>query len=314
VFRYILRRILVTVPILLIVTVIVFGVMQLLPGDPARMVLGQEATPHALEVMRERLGLNRPLHEQYLVWLAGVVQGDLGRSLVDNTPVARAIALALPVTLQITVMALIIALMIGVPLGVVAATRQGGVWDGVATLVGLSSISMPGFWVAILLIYWLTLQFPLFPSSGFVRWNDNWVLSMQHSLLPAIALGLRPAGIFMRLVRSSMLEVLKSDYVRTARAKGLGHRAVIVGHALRTSLIPLVTILGVESAALLGNVVVIDTIFGIPGFGRLIYGAVLRLDIVMMQSLVLIFAVSVIVINLVTDLTYSLLDPRIRES
>jgi peptide/nickel transport system permease protein len=314
VFRYILRRILVTVPILLIVTVIVFGVMQLLPGDPARMVLGQEATPHALEVMRERLGLNRPLHEQYLVWLAGVVQGDLGRSLVDNTPVARAIALALPVTLQITVMALIIALMIGVPLGVVAATRQGGVWDGVATLVGLSSISMPGFWVAILLIYWLTLQFPLFPSSGFVRWNDNWVLSLQHSLLPAIALGLRPAGIFMRLVRSSMLEVLKSDYVRTARAKGLGHRAVIVGHALRTSLIPLVTILGVESAALLGNVVVIDTIFGIPGFGRLIYGAVLRLDIVMMQSLVLIFAVSVIVINLVTDLTYSLLDPRIRES
>jgi peptide/nickel transport system permease protein len=314
VFRYILRRILVTIPILLIVTVIVFSVMQLLPGDPARMVLGQEATPHALEVMRERLGLNRPLHEQYLVWLAGVVQGDLGRSLVDNTPVARAIALALPVTLQITVMALIIALMIGVPLGVVAATRQGGVWDGVATLVGLSSISMPGFWVAILLIYWLTLQFPVFPSSGFVRWNDNWVLSLQHSLLPAIALGLRPAGIFMRLVRSSMLEVLKSDYVRTARAKGLGHRAVIVGHALRTSLIPLVTILGVESAALLGNVVVIDTIFGIPGFGRLIYGAVLRLDIVMMQSLVLIFAVSVIVINLVTDLAYSLLDPRIRES
>jgi peptide/nickel transport system permease protein len=164
VFRYILRRILVTIPILLIVTVIVFSVMQLLPGDPARMVLGQEATPHALEVMRERLGLNRPLHEQYLVWLAGVVQGDLGRSLVDNTPVARAIALALPVTLQITVMALIIALMIGVPLGVVAATRQGGVWDGVATLVGLSSISMPGFWVAILLIYWLTLQFPVFPT------------------------------------------------------------------------------------------------------------------------------------------------------
>jgi peptide/nickel transport system permease protein len=314
VFRYVLRRFLVTIPILLIVTIIVFAVMQLLPGDPARMVLGQEATPQALEAMRERLGLNRPLHEQYLSWLIGVLQGDLGRSLVDNAPVSRAIALALPVTLQITVMALIIALLIGVPLGVIAATRRGGIWDSAATLVGLSSISIPGFWVAILLIYWLSLQFPIFPSSGFVRWNENWLLSLQHSLLPAIALGLRPAGIFMRLVRSSMLEVLKSDYVRTARAKGLGHRAVILGHALRTSLIPLVTILGVEFAALLGNVVVIDTIFGIPGFGRLIYGAVLRLDIVMMQSLVLIFAVSVIVINLVTDITYSLLDPRIRES
>lgn len=311
---YILRRFMTALPVLLLITIIVFAVMQVLPGDPARMVLGQEATPQALEAMRERLGLNRPLHEQYLSWLFGVLQGDLGRSMVDNAPVARAIALALPVTLQITLMALAIALAIGIPLGVIAATRRGGLADAAATFTGLSSISIPGFWVAILLIYAFALKVSWFPSSGFVRWHEDWLASLHHSVLPALALSLRPLGIFMRLVRSSMLEVLKSDYVRTARAKGLGERAVILGHGLRTSLIPLVTVLGVEFAALLGNVVVIDTIFGIPGFGRLIYGSVLRLDLTMMQSLVLVFAVSVIIINLITDISYSLLDPRVREN
>lgn len=311
---YILRRFLTALPVLLLITIIVFAVMQVLPGDPARMVLGQEATPQALEAMRERLGLNRPLHEQYLSWLFGVLQGDLGRSMVDNAPVSRAIALALPVTLQITLMALAIALVVGIPLGVIAATRRGGIADAAATFTGLSSISIPGFWVAILLIYAFALKVSWFPSSGFVRWHEDWVASLHHSFLPALALSLRPLGIFMRLVRSSMLEVLKSDYVRTARAKGLGEGTVILGHGLRTALIPLVTVLGVEFAALLGNVVVIDTIFGIPGFGRLIYGSVLRLDLTMMQSLVLVFAVSVIMINLLTDVSYSVLDPRVRES
>lgn len=310
---YILRRFFTAIPVLLLVTVVVFATMQLLPGDPAEMVLGQEATPQALEVMRDNLGLNRPLYEQYLSWLFGVLQGDLGRSMVDNTPVLRAITLALPVTLQISLVALLIALAIGVPLAIVAATRRGGVADWLATLIGLSCISVPGFWVAILLIYLLSLQVSWFPSSGFVRWQDGWVESLHHTLLPAIALSLRPAGIFMRQLRSSMVEVLQSDYIRTARAKGLGKRAVILGHALRTSLIPLVTVLGVEFSALLGNVVVIDTIFSIPGFGRLIYGSLLRLDFVTMQSLVLIFAVSVIAINLLTDIAYSLLDPRIRK-
>lgn len=310
--RYLVNRLLITIPILILVTIIVFAVMQLLPGDPARMVLGQEASPQALEAMRVRLGLDRPVHVQYLSWLGGVLRGDLGRSLVDNAPVARAVSLAFPVTLQITLMALLIALLIGVPTGVISATRRGGTWDAVATFVALSGISLPGFWVAILLIYAFALNLSWFPSSGFVRWHEDWQLSLMHSLLPAVALGLRPAGIFMRLVRSSMLEVLKSDYVRTARSKGLANRAVIVRHALRTSLIPLVTVLGIEFSALLGNVVVIDTIFSIPGFGRLIYSSILRLDLVMMQSLVLIFAVVVILINFLTDLSYSVLDPRIR--
>ena len=310
---FVLRRFLGMIPILLLITIGVFVVMQVLPGDPARMILGQEATAEALEAVRERLGLNRPLHVQYLSWLGNVMTGDLGRSMVDNAPVSRAILNALPVTLQITGLALLIALLIGVPAGVIAATSPGRLGDGLATFVGLTCISLPGFWVAILLLYFFSLYLGWLPSSGFVRPSEDLWQSLRHSLMPAIALGLRPAGIFMRLVRSSMIEVMKSDYVRTARAKGLAGHAVILRHGLRTSLIPLVTILSVEFAALLGNVVVIDTIFGLPGFGRLIFNAVLRLDLTMMQSLVLIFAVAVIVINLLTDMIYFVLDPRIKE-
>jgi peptide/nickel transport system permease protein len=309
---YLLRRLLAIVPILLLVTVIVFALMHVLPGDPARTILGMDASPAAVQALRERLGLNRPLHVQYLSWVGGVVRGDLGRSLVDNTPVARAIASAFPVTLQITILSLLIALAIGVPAGIISATKRGGILDAAATFAGLSGISMPAFWVAMLLIYAFSLHLGWLPSSGFVRPQDDLLRSLSHSLLPAFALGLRPAGIFMRLVRSSMLEVLKSDYVRTARSKGLSAIAVVLRHALRLALMPLVTILGVEFAATLGNVIVIDTIFSIPGFGRLIYSSFLRFDFVMMQSLVLMFALMVMVINLLTDLTYTVIDPRIR--
>ena len=310
---FVLRRMMGMIPILFLITIGVFLVMQVLPGDPARMILGQEATPEALAAVRERLGLNQPLHMQYLSWLGNVMTGDLGRSMVDNSPVSRAILNALPVTLQITALAVLVGLVIGVPAGVIAATSPGRIGDGVATFIGLTCISLPGFWVAVLLLYVFSLWLGWLPSSGFVRFSEDPWQSLLHSIMPAIALGLRPAGIFMRLVRSSMIEVMKSDYVRTARAKGLTARAVILRHGLRTSLIPLVTILSVEFAALLGNVVVIDTIFGLPGFGRLIFNSVLRLDLTMMQSLVLIFAVAVIVINLVTDILYFILDPRIKE-
>lgn len=309
---YILRRLLTTAPIILFITMVVFAVMQVLPGDPAVMILGQESTPAALAALRERLGLNRPMHVQYLSWLGDAVRGDLGRSMIDNVPVSRAIAHALPVTVQITLISLVMALLIGVPAGVVSAVRRGGFADALASFVALSGISIPGFWAALLLMYLFALQLGWLPSSGFVRLADDSLASLSSSLLPAVALALRPAGVFMRLTRSSLIEVVKSDYVRTARAKGLGPRRVILRHSLRTALIPLFTVLGVEFSALLGNVVVIDTIFAIPGFGRLIYNAFLRFDFVMMQSLLLIFALLVIAINLLTDLSYSFLDPRIR--
>lgn len=311
-FQYMVRRVIAAVPIVLLVTILVFLTTHVLPGDAALVALGPEATPAALEAMRERMGLNRPLHEQYLDWLGGFVRGDLGPSVVDNSPVSRAISHALPVTLQMVAMAMIVAIVIGVPAGIISATKRGTVWDVTASLVGLAGISLPGFWAAILLIYVFSLHFSWFPSSGFVRIEEGLLANLHHAVLPAIALGIRPAGIFMRQVRSSVLEVIRNDYVRTARAKGLGENRIIVKHVLRNALIPVVTVSGAELASLLGNVVVLDTIFGIPGFGRLIHSSILRQDVVMMQSVVLVFAVMVIVVNLLVDLTYPLLDPRIK--
>lgn len=310
---YMVRRIGAAIPILLLVTILVFLTTHVLPGDAAVVALGPEATPAALEAMRERMGLNRPLHEQYLDWLGGVVRGDLGRSLVDNTPVSRAIMHALPVTIQMVFMAMIVAFVIGVPAGVISATKRGTLSDVFASVLGLAGISLPGFWAAILLIYAFSLHFSWFPSSGFVRIGEGgWLANLHHAVLPAVALGIRPAGVFMRQVRSSVLEVVRNDYVRTARAKGLGENRIITRHVLRNALIPVVTVSGAELASLLGNVVVIDTIFGIPGFGRLIYNSILRQDVITMQSVVLVFAAMVIVVNLLVDLSYPLLDPRIK--
>lgn len=310
---YMVRRVGAAIPILLLVTILVFLTTHVLPGDAAVVALGPEATPAALEAMRERMGLNRPLHEQYLDWLGGVVRGDLGRSLVDNTPVSRAIMHALPVTIQMVFMAMIVAFVIGVPAGVISATKRGTLSDVFASVLGLAGISLPGFWAAILLIYAFSLHFSWFPSSGFVRIGEGgWLANLHHAVLPAVALGIRPAGVFMRQVRSSVLEVVRNDYVRTARAKGLGENRIITRHVLRNALIPVVTVSGAELASLLGNVVVIDTIFGIPGFGRLIYNSILRQDVITMQSVVLVFAAMVIVVNLLVDLSYPLLDPRIK--
>lgn len=312
--NFLLRRFVTTIPIILFITVAVFSVMQILPGDPTLTILGEEATPAARAALRERMGLNRPVHIQYLSWFGGILQGDLGRSLVDNTPVVRAVKLAFPVTLQIAIVSLVISISIGVPLGIIAAVKRGGFFDTLSSILALSSISIPAFWAGLLLMYFAALKLGWFPSSGFVRFNENPLSSLHHSILPAVALALRPIGVFMRMTRSSMLEVIKSDYVRTARAKGVREQTVTMRHALRNALIPLFTLIGLEFSSLLGGVVVIDTVFAVPGFGRLIYSAFLRFDFVMMQSLMVLFAAIVIVTNLLTDISYSFLDPRIRYS
>lgn len=310
--NFLLNRILSTIPIILFITVAVFSVMQVLPGDPTLAILGDEATPQSRAVLRERMGLDRPLYVQYLTWLGGIATGDLGRSLVDNTPVKRAVSYAFPVTLQIALVALVIAVVIGVPLGILSAVNRGGVFDAIGSIVALSSISIPAFWAGILLMYFAALQLGWFPSSGFVRFAEDPLRSLHHSILPAIALALRPIGIFMRMTRGSMLEVINSDFVRTARAKGISEPRINLKHALRNALIPLFTLIGLEFSGLMGGVVVIDTLFAVPGFGRLIYSAFLRSDFVMMQSLMVLFSLVVIVVNLLTDISYSLLDPRIR--
>lgn len=310
--NFLLNRILSTIPIILFITVAVFSVMQVLPGDPTLAILGDEATPQSRAVLRERMGLDRPLYVQYLTWLGGIATGDLGRSLVDNTPVKRAVSYAFPVTLQIALVALVIAVVIGVPLGILSAVGRGGVFDAIGSIVALSSISIPAFWAGILLMYFAALQLGWFPSSGFVRFAEDPLRSLHYSILPAIALALRPIGIFMRMTRGSMLEVINSDFVRTARAKGISEPRINLKHALRNALIPLFTLIGLEFSGLMGGVVVIDTLFAVPGFGRLIYSAFLRSDFVMMQSLMVLFSLVVIVVNLLTDISYSLLDPRIR--
>ncbi len=312
--RFLASRLLTTIPIILFITIAVFSVMQVLPGDPALAILGDAATPESRAVLRERMGLDRPMYVQYFSWLGNLMIGDLGRSLVDNTPVTRAVSFAFPVTLQIALVSLFIAIVVGVPLGILAAVRRGGFIDALSSIFALSSISIPAFWAGILLMYFAALQLGWFPSSGFVRFADDPWRSLHHSILPATALALRPIGIFMRMTRGSMLEVINSDYVRTARAKGASESSVTLRHALRNALIPLFTLIGLEFSGLMGGVIVIDTLFAIPGFGRLIYSAFLRSDFVMMQSLMVLFALVVIVINLLTDLSYSLLDPRIRYS
>lgn len=314
-FNFFLRRILTTIPILLFITIAVFAIMHVLPGDPALIILGEEANPQSREALRERMGLNLPFHTQYLNWLGGILKGDFGRSLVDNTPVIRAVKHAFPVTLQIAIISLTISILIGVPLGVLSAIRRGGILDAISSAIALSAISIPAFWAALLLMYFVSLQLGWLPSSGFARIGEaGFWTSVSHSILPATALALRPIGVFMRMTRSSMLEVINSDYIRTAHAKGVSARNVNIRHALRNALIPLFTLIGLQFSGLLGGVVVIDTIYAIPGFGRLIYSAFLRFDFVMMQSLIFLFALIVITINLLTDLSYSILDPRIRYS
>lgn len=311
---FLANRVVTTIPIIIFITVAVFSVMQLLPGDPTLAILGDEATPQSRAVLRERMGLNRPVHVQYLTWLGGIFTGDLGRSLVDNTPVTRAVGFAFPVTLQIAIVSLFISISIGVPLGILSAVKRGGFVDALSSIFALSAISVPAFWAGILLMYFAALQLGWFPSSGFVRWADDPIRSLHHSILPATALALRPIGIFMRMTRGSMLEVINSDFVRTARAKGATEISVNLRHALRNALIPLFTLIGLEFSGLMGGVIVIDTLFAIPGFGRLIYSAFLRSDFVMMQSLMVLFSLIVIVVNLLTDISYSIIDPRIRYS
>src|SRR5690606_12019133 len=213
---FLVNRVLSSIPIIIIITLAVFTVMQLLPGDPTLAILGDEATPQSRAVLRERMGLDRPVHVQYLSWLGGILTGDVGRSLVDNTPVTRAVGFAFPVTLQIALVSLFISISIGVPLGILSAARRGGFVDALSSIFALSAISIPAFWAGILLMYFAALQMDWFPSSGFVRFHVGPWRSLHHSILPATALALRPIGIFMRMTRGSMLEVINSDFVRTA--------------------------------------------------------------------------------------------------
>lgn len=310
--RFLIRRLLLAIPILLLVSIMSFLLIHLIPGDPALVILGPEAPPDAVEAMRRRLGLDRPLPVQYAAWLGNVLRGDLGDSLVNNMPVTKILMDRLPATVHLTVGAFLVAVLVAVPVGVVSAVRRASLPDYLGTLFALTGLSVPNFWLGILLILYFSVRLGWLPAGGFVPLWEDPGRSLLLLLLPVLTTGLRESAVVTRQVRSSMLEVLHADYVRTARAKGLNERVVIYRHALRNALIPVVTVSGLQVAGLMGGLIITETIFAIPGVGRVILDAILTRDFVTLQGAVLVAAVSVVLVNILVDILYALLDPRIR--
>ncbi|CTQ48044.1 ABC transporter permease [Jannaschia donghaensis] len=309
---FFLRRVAVAIPTLLLISVFVFALQKLLPGDPLLVLAGEERDPEVLEFLREKYRLNDPIPVQYLTWVGNALQGDLGTSFRTNQPVTELIAQKLPVTLQLALMSLIFAVLIGIPAGILSAYRKGTITDYVANVVALSGLSIPNFWLGIMLILLVSVKWQLLPASGYVPPGDDFWLSMKTMLMPAFVLGTALAATLMRHTRSAMLGVLTSDYVRTARAKGLSERKVVLKHAFRNALTPIVTLTALLFGELIAGAVLTEQIFTIPGFGKLVVDAVFNRDYAVVQGIVLVTAVGFIVMNLLADMAYFLLNPRLR--
>ncbi|WP_273691573.1 ABC transporter permease [Ketogulonicigenium vulgare] len=310
--RFVLSRVLVAIPTLILVSIFVFMLQKLLPGDPILVMAGESRDPATIEMLRERYHMNDPVLMQYFYWLGDVLRGDLGRSLRTGLPVSDLILQKLPVTLQLAVMSMIFAMLIGVPAGVIAAVKRGTLWDYLANGVALSGLSVPNFWLGIMLILLVSVNLGWLPASGYESpFVDPW-RSLQTTIMPAIVLGTAIAGTLMRHTRSAMLGVLQADYVRTARAKGLSEKIVVLRHAFRNALLPIVTLSAVMFGELLAGAVLTEQIFTIPGFGKMIVDAVFNRDYAVVQGVVLVTATSFIVINLLADVLYVMLNPRMR--
>ena len=311
--RLIGRRLLELIPTLIILSVIIFLLQRLLPGDPAVALAGDDSDPELLEQIRRQYNLDQPLPIQYFSWAWGVLHGDLGISMRMNRPVLDLVLQRLPVTFQLAVMAMILALVVGLVAGVISAVRQGTVWDYVANVVALAGISLPNFWMGIMMILFFSVILGWLPASGYVSLLENPQRSLATTIMPAIVLGSGIAGVIMRHTRSAMLQALGSDYVRTARAKGLFEPTVVVRHAMRNALTPVITLGALEFGALLSGAVLTEQIFNIPGFGKLIVDAVFNRDYAVVQGVVLTTAVIYVVLSLLADIGYVLANPRLRE-
>ena len=310
--RLILRRLLATIPVLVLVTAGVFSLIHLTPGDPALVMLGEEATPEMVTALRHQLGLDQPLPVQYATWVSRVVQGDLGRSIRSNKLVSQDIVSRLPVTIELTVLAMLIALAIAIPTGIISATRRNSKSDLLVTTIALLGVSMPNFFLAILLIFVFSLYLRWLPPIGYTPIGEDVVENLRGMILPSITLGAATAAVIARLTRSSLLEVLNQEYIRTARAKGLSERIVILGHAMKNAMIPVVTICGLQIGGLLGGAIITETLFVLPGVGSLAVNAIFSRDFPVVQGDVLFLAVMFMLTNLVVDVMYGFLDPRIR--
>ena len=310
--EYIFSRLLALVPVLLIVSVLAFALIHVAPGDPVAQLLGEEATMEDVERVRHQLGLDQPLHIQYARWLVRTIQGDLGESLFMDRTVAQAILERAEPTAILALVALFFTLIIGIPAGVLAAVRHNTGVDQALMLIALLGVSMPNFWLGINLILVFSVYLGWFPTGGYVPVSEGILQTLRSVTLPAVALGFSQAALVARMTRASMLEVLRQDYIRTARAKGLPERIVHYRHALKNALIPTITVIGVVVTILVGGAVVTETVFNIPGAGRLVVNAVLRRDYPVIQGAILVVATIYVVINLLVDLVYVYVDPRIR--
>ncbi|WP_337269971.1 ABC transporter permease [Oryzifoliimicrobium ureilyticus] len=311
---YIGKRLLVAIPTLLIISIFVFSLQKLLPGDPILAMAGEERDPAVLELLREKYHLNDPIPVQYVRWVGGVLSGDLGVSLRTNQPVTELIAEKLPVTIQLAVMAMIFAFAIGIPAGIIAAVYKNSLIDYIASIVALSGLSVPNFWLGIMLILLVSVNLGWLPASGFESIFVDPVRSLQTMVMPAFVLGNALAATLMRHTRSSMLGVLSADYIRTARAKGLTPKQIILSHSFRNALLPVVTLSALLFGELLAGAVLTEQIFTIPGFGKLIVDAVFNRDYAVVQGVVMCTAVGFILMNLIADILYVLLNPRLRAS
>jgi peptide/nickel transport system permease protein len=312
--RYIGRRILIAIPTLIIVSLLVFALQKLLPGDPVLTMAGEERDPQVLAYLREKYHLDDPIPVQYFAWIGSALTGNLGISLRTDIPVLDLILSKLPVTLELAIMAMIVALAIGIPTGIISAVKKGTTVDYTANVIALSGLSIPNFWLGIMLIMLVSVRWKLLPASGYVPPTEDLWLNIKTMLMPAFVLGTGLAASLMRHTRSAMLGVMRSDYIRTARAKGLLSRKVILKHALRNALIPIVTLSTLLFGELLAGAVLTEQIFTIPGFGKLIVDAVFNRDYAVVQGVVLCTAVGFIFMNLLADVLYVLVNPRLRHA
>ncbi len=309
---FLTQRLLQIIPTLILVSMLIFGLQQLLPGDPALIMAGEERDPKVLAEIRQQYRLDRPIPVQYFYWVKGVLSGNLGESMRLKASVGSLVAEKLPVTLQLAAMALLIAIGIGIPAGIVSAVKKETAWDYGANLFALWGLSTPNFWLGILLIFLFSVTLGWLPASGYVKLGENWEASLATTIMPAFVLGNARAAVLMRHTRSAMLQAMGTDYVRTARAKGLAEGRVVLKHALRNAMTPVITLLALDFGTLLSGAVLTEQIFTIPGFGKLIVDSVFNRDYAVVQGVVLVTSTIYISLNLLADIAYMLVNPRLR--
>ena len=309
---YVSRRLLESVPVLLLGSIIVFGLLRAMPGDPAVIMAGTDATQAQIDAITRRYELDRPLTIQYVKWLSGVVRGDFGVSYVSNRPIAELIIARLPATIHLAVSTIIVVCGFGFPLGILAAVRPNSVLARIVDIYSAVAIAIPSFWLGLLLLLFVAVRLRWLPTSGFVSITEDPVASVRHLILPSISMGAEGLAILIRFLKSSMMEVAGSDFIRTARAKGLREVVVVTRHVLKVAMLPVVTILGIQLGYLLGGAVVTEAIFGLPGLGRLLIDALGNQQYLVIQNIVLIFIVTFVVMNILVDVAVATLDPRIR--